>query len=91
MKELWSPRAQSQLHAICRYIADDSEANAELIAQRIFDSIDLLKTQPEMGRAGRVLGTRELVVPRTPYLIVYRLVDGAIEVIAILHGKQDHR
>src|SRR6266567_2616305 len=32
----------------------------------------LLTTQPEMGRAGRVKGTRELVISRTPFIVVYR-------------------
>ncbi len=40
-----------------------------------------------MGRAGRVVGTREWVgVP--PYVLVYRVVDGALEIVRVLHGAQ---
>lgn len=42
----------------------------------------------EMGRTGRVVGTRELVVPDTPYIIPYRVKRNRLEVIAIFHGRQ---
>jgi toxin ParE1/3/4 len=58
------------------------------VAKRILDSIDLLKSQPDMGRPGRVLGTRELVIPDTPYIIPYRVQRGRLELIAIFHGRQ---
>jgi toxin ParE1/3/4 len=48
--------------------------------------MDALSRYPEMGRAGRVTGTRELIV--FPYLIAYRLKGGAIEIVAILHGSR---
>lgn len=46
----------------------DSEQNAALVAARILEAGDLLESHPEMGRSGRVLGTRELVVPDTPFI-----------------------
>ncbi len=59
-----------------------------LVAQRILNSVELLKTQPEMGRPGRVVGTRELVVPNTPFLIPYRVRRERLELIAVFHGHQ---
>jgi plasmid stabilization system protein ParE len=41
-----------------------------------------------MGRPGRVLGTRELVVPDTPYVIPYRVRRERLELIAVFHGRQ---
>ena len=41
-----------------------------------------------MGRAGRVKGTRELVISKTPYIAVYRIIAEAIVVLRILHGAQ---
>ena len=73
MKEIWSPKALLQLEGLWNFIADDSKAAADSVVERIFASVDLLKTQPEMGRSGRMAGTRELVIPRTPYFIVYRV------------------
>lgn len=88
MKEIWSPKALGHLEQLWRFIAQDSEIAADQVVQRIFDSVDLLKTQPEMGRVGRLAGTRELVVPRTPYFVVYRVRRGGLELIAVLHGSQ---
>ena len=70
------------------YIQKDSEQNAAVVAQRILQAVELLQTQPEMGRAGRVLGTRELIIPDTPYLIPYRLRRDRLELIAVFHGRQ---
>jgi len=43
---------------------------------------------PNLGRSGRVAGTREMVVPGTPYVIPYRVQGDRLEVIAVFHGRQ---
>jgi len=48
----------------------------------------LLPESPEMGRPGRVPGTRELVIPRTPCIVPYRLVGNTIQVLRIFHGAR---
>lgn len=88
MKVLWSPRAIRHLAALREYIGSDSDRAAALVAERILNAVDLLQTQTEMGRPGRVLGTRELVVSGTPYIIPYRVRRGRIELLAIFHGRQ---
>jgi toxin ParE1/3/4 len=88
MRVVWSPRAIRHLASHREHIAKDSEQNAALVAQRILHSIDLLHTQPEMGQPGRVVGTRELVVPNTPYIIPYRVRSETLELIAVFHGHQ---
>jgi toxin ParE1/3/4 len=88
MKVVWSPRAIRHLVALREYIAKDSEQNAAQVAERILKAIELLQTQSEMGRPGRVLGTRELVVPGTPYIIPYRVRRERLELIAVFHGRQ---
>jgi len=89
MKKIWAPRALKQLNEIWNNIALDSVTFADAILEKIFVTVDRLKQQPEMGRAGRVLETREMVVPNTSYLVVYTVRPGAIAIIAVLHGKQD--
>ena len=84
MKIIWSPRAIQHLVKLRKYIARDSDQNPTLVAQRIVAAVSLLSTQPEIGRPGRVLGTRELVIPHTPYVAPYRVRKGRVEVIAIL-------
>jgi plasmid stabilization system protein ParE len=88
MRIVWSRRALRHLIAARAGIAEDSEQNAEVIAERILSAVGLLQTQPGMGRPGRVLGTRELVIPNTPYIIPYRVREGRLELIAVFHGKQ---
>ena len=88
MRIVWSPRALRHLIAVRAAIAEDSEQNADVVAGRILSAVDLLRTQPDMGRPGRVLGTRELVIPNTPYIIPYRVRKGRLELIAVFHGKQ---
>jgi toxin ParE1/3/4 len=88
MKIVWSRRAIRHLVALREYIEKDSNQNAALVALRILHAIDLLQAQPGMGRPGRVLGTRELVVPDTPYVIPYRVRRERLELIAVFHGRQ---
>jgi len=47
----------------------------------------------EAGRGGRLDGTRELVVPRTAFLLVYRIDRKAqrVEILRFLHGAQQWR
>jgi plasmid stabilization system protein ParE len=41
-----------------------------------------------MGRAGRVEGTRELVISRTSYIAAYRIVGDVSRILRVLHGAQ---
>lgn len=51
-------------------------------------AVERLAEQPHLGRPGRVAGTREFVVPRTPYVIPYRLQGDRLEIVAVFHGRQ---
>lgn len=88
MKIVWSRRAIRHLVSLRKYIKQDSEQSASLVALRILHAIELLQTQPDIGRPGRVLGARELVVPDTPYIIPYRVRRERLELIAVFHGRQ---
>lgn len=88
MKAVWTRKAIRHLIALREHIQKDSESSAALVATRILQAIELLETQPAMGRPGRVLGTRELVVPGTPYIVPYRVRLDRLELIAVFHGKQ---
>jgi toxin ParE1/3/4 len=88
MRVIWSPRAVQHLRALREYIARDSEGNAAMVAKRILSAVELLQIQPAIGRPGRSLGTRELVVPDTPYVIPYRVRRERLELLAVFHGRQ---
>jgi toxin ParE1/3/4 len=88
MKVVWPRRAIRHLVSLREHIERDSEHNAALVAKRIVRSIDFLQRHPEMGRSGRMVGTRELVVPDTPYIILYRVRRERLDLIAVFHGRQ---
>jgi len=70
------------------YIALDDPYAAISQDKEIEQQTNLLPTQPKMGRAGRVKGTRELVISRTPFIAVYRIEGQRIEILRFLHGAQ---
>jgi toxin ParE1/3/4 len=84
----WTPLAESEAREIHRYIAEDSIAAADRQLDLLLESIQGLSRFSAKGRTGRVHGTRELVVPGTPYIVVYRLVDTTIQILSILHGAR---
>ncbi len=89
MTIVWSPEAIADLAALRAYIEQDDPLAAQRIALHIIHNIEtLLPESPEMGRPGRVPGTRELVIPRTPFIVPYRLVGNAIHVLRIFHGAR---
>lgn len=89
MLVVWTLPAIQDLEAIQDYIADRRPAAATRLAKRIFDQTKaLLAKNPNVGRLGRLSGTRELVVSRTPYIVVYR-VGARVEILAIIHGARD--
>ena len=70
------------------HIEKSSEQNATMVAGRILKAVALLQSHPEIGRPGRAVGTRELVIPDTPYIMPYRVRHGRLELIAVFHGLQ---
>jgi len=72
MTPVWSPEAIDDLIALRAYIEQDDRTAAQRVALHIVRNIEtLLSDHPEMGRPGRVPGTRELVIPRTPFVVPY--------------------
>ena len=78
-------RALSNLSDLHEWIRQDRPGTADLVRSSILNTITHLKQHPDIGRPGRVTGTRELVVPRLPYVIVYRTRANQIDILTILH------
>ena len=85
---VWSPRAITHLAGLRAYIARDNPNAAGRIATTLLAAVERLAELPNLGRPGRVAGTRELIVPGTPYVMPYRLRGDRLEIIAIFHGRQ---
>lgn len=89
MNILWSPQAIEDLISLRAYIAEESPAGARRIVLRILHDVEhLLPDNPSMGRAGRLPGTRELVIPRTPYIVPYRVVGETIQILRVYHSAR---
>lgn len=88
MQVKWSRRARADLLAIVDYIDLDNPVAARAVLQTIRKRAGDLKNQPDMGRGGRVAGTRELILSRYDYLLVYRRGRETVEIQRVLHQHQ---
>jgi addiction module RelE/StbE family toxin len=88
MKLIWRRRAQRDLRELVAYIAEDSIQGAELVAGRILKAAELITEFPRGGRTGRVAGTRERVVRRTPYILVYIVDSKQVRFLRVYHAAQ---
>lgn len=88
MRVKWLTIALNNLENEARYISADNPRAAETTVIAIVDAVENLKKYPAMGRPGRVIGTRELVVSDTPYIVPYRVRSGVIEILRVFHGAR---
>lgn len=89
MRLVFAEPAARDLDAIIDYIALDNRSAAERVYRSIAAAADRLKSMPELGRAGRLPGTRELTVAALPYVIVYEVRTDVVTVLAVFHGARD--
>ena len=88
MKVVLSPQAREDLREIFLYIAEDNPHAARLVLTRIRERVAELKDNPPIGRPGRVPGTRELVIAKTPYLTPYQVSDDTLQILRVYHGSR---
>ncbi len=88
MDIIWLDRARREVVHIREYIATNNPRAARQVARRILEFAEKLRTSPHIGRPGRIYGTRELVIARTPFIILYRVRDGVIEILRVIHGAR---
>ena len=88
MRVRWTGAARRDLGAMAQYVQENSPQGAKRMIRRIEEAAQLLSERPHAGKPGREDGTRELVVTRTPYLLVYELQEYGVEVLRVLHGAQ---
>ena len=89
MRLRWTPAAANDLEPIGDYLEQHHPAFAQSTVVEIYQAILALRSTPYRGRAGREEGTRELVLPRLPYIVIYRVKDADIEILHIYHGAQN--
>ena len=83
------PEAEEDLKSIREYIAVDSSDTAQKIVLIIMSFVaEQLGTFPRSGRVGRVSDTYEVLVPKLPYCIPYRLKGGTVEILRVYHTSR---
>lgn len=85
---VWRPEARADLLGILNYIGDRNLAAADRLGALIEDAAERIPSHPFMHRSGRAPGTREAIV-HPNYIVVYR-VGEIIEVLAVLHARQQY-
>lgn len=89
MRLEFAKAARRDLEDIIDYITLDNPTAAEKVYRAIVASARRLGDFPDLGRSGRLPGTRELHVSSLPYLIVYQVGTEAVTILAIFHGARD--
>lgn len=88
MRVRWTRKALKNLVDEAEFISRDNPQAAKKTAIRIQKVIEHLEKNPSLGRPGRVAGTRELIVPGTPYIIPYRVNKKNIEILRLFHTSR---
>ena len=85
----WTEQASQQLDQAHDYITlSNNKEVAARITMQIVNGVQQLAAFPMSGRAGRVPGTRELVISNTPFIAAYAIDKADIVALAIYHGAQ---
>lgn len=88
MKIKLTRQASDDLEAVHDYIQQENPDAATRTVLGILDAIEGLSEFPNIGRPGRVHGTRELVVNRTPFIVAYKVTNNVVWVLRVLHAAR---
>lgn len=92
MDIFWGDGAKRDFNAAIAFIRSESPAGATRIGERILAAVSLLQEFPELAPVSRNhRRLRQLVVPKTPYLVIYRIEVTRVEIRAVIHAKQRRR
>ena len=86
LKVRWTPLAADDLSSAHEFLVEQNRSAAGKLIDRILTAIEVLGRFPEMGRPGRVEGTRELVVP--PFIVAYRVTATDVQILSILQAAR---
>jgi toxin ParE1/3/4 len=81
-------KALSDLDAEASYLATRyNQGVAENFVESVREGTELLCRHPALGRPGRVIGTRELVMTELPYVLPYRVREDWVEILRVFHTR----
>lgn len=88
MKVKWLRIALADLDVIFEHIAADNKTAARETVEHIWNSAKALAGHPNIGRSGRVAGTRELVIADSSYIVPYRVRSSEVQILRVLHAAR---
>lgn len=88
MKVAWTRWALADLDSARDFIAGERPSAARKVIDRIEKAVEAIARHPEVGRPGRIDGTRELFVPGTPFILPYRVTPKRVELLGVIHGSR---
>lgn len=88
MRVAWTSLAADDLEQILDYLYEQRPATAVRVVRKIYSAASALREFPNQGRPGRKEGTRELIIPGLPYLIIYEVGEQKVQIMRVLHGAQ---
>lgn len=88
MKIFWTRLALKDLDHVWNYISEDNSQAADAMLEKIEKSVKALLSYHNLGRIGRLKGTRELIVAGSSYVVPYRVKNDQIQILAILHASR---
>lgn len=84
-----SDAARRDLSTAFIYIAERNPRAARATRSAIRNAMLGLRQFPNRGRPGKAPGTRELVVSKTPFVVVYSVSETVVFIARIRHASQD--
>jgi len=88
MKVIWSAASVRHLLEVIEFRQGEITGAAITLRRRILETVRQIGQMPYSGRAGRIEGTREVVVPHSSYIVVYQISEQTIEILGIWHGAR---
>lgn len=89
MQLIWREKVVADLERIDAWLSQFESGSPVAVRRHIMDAATRLERLGDIGRPGKIEGTCELSVRNVPYLIVYKVVPEALEILAIFHTAQN--
>lgn len=88
MRVRWKSAALKDLVEIAEHIAEENPKAARRVVSEVRRQSLILSRHSDIGRIGRVSGTRELVITKFPYVIAYEVTQNSIDILAVIHASR---
>ena len=88
VRVVWTRLALDDLEHAHEYIEAANPQGAHAMIDQIERAIGALISFPEIGRPGRIEGTRELVVVGTPFVVPYRVLGQSVNILGVIHSAR---